>query len=224
MSISPPKLRPLLFSGLLSGLLVGLALTAVGCGGLLTDPASRKLYRVAGATGFPANLPKVATQLTIDTPTASAGIDTQRIALARSPVSLDYLADVEWTDRVPYLVRTVLVESFENSGALRAVGAGPDGLRSDLMLKTEIRDFQAVYDSPSEAAPTPPTVLVSLSVKLVKMPERTIVARTLITAREPAATNAIPQIVVAFNGAVANAMRQVVMWTAATAALPRPRR
>jgi ABC-type uncharacterized transport system auxiliary subunit len=65
---------------------------------------------------------------------------------------------------------------------------------------------------------------VALAVKLVKIPEHKILAQTLITAREPAAANATPQIVAAFNTAMGNVAKQVVAWTLTNPALSSPRR
>src|SRR5216683_3885831 len=118
-----------------------LATVLAGCGGLLTDAPKRELYRVSPKFAFPAGLPHVAAQLLVATPTAPAGLDTERIALSRSPVSLDYFADVQWADRAPYLIQTSLVEAFEKSAAMPAVGPDRGGLRADFVLETAIGDF-----------------------------------------------------------------------------------
>ena len=49
-----------------------------------------------------------------------------------------------------------------------------------------------------------------MAVKLVKVPQHTILAETVISARQPASANATPQIVLAFDGAMADAAKQVV--------------
>src|SRR5690242_511192 len=102
-----------------------------GCGGLLTDAPQRQLYRTTPAFTFPPGLPRVGSQLLVAAPTAPAGLDTRRIALSRAPVSLDYYAGVEWTDRAPFLVQDALVEGFQKSGALPAVAADRGGLHAD---------------------------------------------------------------------------------------------
>jgi ABC-type uncharacterized transport system auxiliary subunit len=66
--------------------------------------------------------------------------------------------------------------------------------------------------------------VVSLAVKLVKVPERKIIAQTMITARQPAVANTTPQIVEAFNQAVGSVAKQVVAWTLTNPALSPPRR
>ncbi|MGH7094429.1 MAG: ABC-type transport auxiliary lipoprotein family protein [Stellaceae bacterium] len=201
-------------------ILAAAAFVLTGCGGILSNPPPRKLYQVTAATRFPAGLPRLAAQLTIDSISAPAGLDTERIALSRSPVSIDYFAGVAWTDRVPSLLRTVLVQSFENSGAFSAIGTDTFIPRTDYLLAVEVRDFEAAYDSPT----APPVATVGLSLKLLKLPERRIVAQTLIQTRQPAAANAIPQVVDALDTALHKAASEAVGWTADNAALSSRRR
>jgi cholesterol transport system auxiliary component len=190
------------------------ALLPAGCGGLLTDAPKRQLYRVNPTLAFPAALPHVAAQLLVATPTAPAGLDTRRIALARSPVSLDYFADAEWSDRVPFLVQTILVEGFEKSAAIPAVG--PDtGLHADFVLDTAIGDFTAIYDSPNGL----PRIAVRLDATLVRMPERRIVGHHSVRREQPAAANALPEIVQGFERALGSAVEDVVTWTLGNPAL-----
>jgi cholesterol transport system auxiliary component len=159
-------------------------------------------------------------QLSLAEPTPPNAIATTRIAMSRSPTSLDYLADGDWTDRAPAIVQTALIEAFENSKAVNAVGPDSLDLRADFVIQGDMRHFEAVYDSASAT----PVVWIAFAVKLVKVPEQKILAETLISAREPAAANATPSIVLAFNTAMASVAKQVVAWTLADPALSKPRR
>src|SRR5215471_20226176 len=96
---------------------VVMAVAVSGCAKLLTE-APKPLFRVTPARDFPPDLPRVSSQLLIDTPQASSGLDTSRIALSNSPIDLNYFADGEWTDPAPRLVQTALLQSFEDSGTL----------------------------------------------------------------------------------------------------------
>jgi cholesterol transport system auxiliary component len=186
-----------------------------GCGGLLSDVPKRQLYRVTPTPAFAAGLPHVGAQLLVAAPTAPAGLDTARIALSRAPVLLDYFADAEWTDRVPFLVQTALVEGFEKSAAIPAVGPESLGLRSDFILDTAIGDFEAIYDSPNG----PPRILVKLNAKLVRTLERRIVAQISVSREANAAANALPEIVRAFDAALGGAIQEIVTWTVSNRAL-----
>ncbi len=192
----------------------GVALTPIACARLFVAPPGR-LYRLTPKSTYPESLPHVAAQLLVDLPTAPAGLDTVRIALTRSPVSLDYFADSQWADPAPLLVQAALVASFERSGAIAAIGRESAGLRADFVLQPDIRHFEAEY-GPGGG---PPNAWVAIGVRLVKMPERTIIARALFEERAPAAENEVPGIVDAFDAALGAVMKQIVVWTLANPAL-----
>jgi cholesterol transport system auxiliary component len=179
-----------------------------GCAALFTEPP-KHLYRVTPDSSFPPGLPHISAQLLVDDPTAPSGLDTSRIALSRSPVTLDYFAGSEWTDRVPVLVQTALVESFQDSRAITAIGRETIGLRADFLLKSDIRHFEAVY----AASGGPPTIWVAINLLLVEVPADKIIAQTTVSRRRTAAANTIPEIVLAFNDALGAALADAVVWT-----------
>src|SRR6185295_2313490 len=121
-----------------------------GCSGVLPgqgDPS--RLFTLTPKTTYSDDLPNVRWQLTVDTPIAEAGIATTRISLRHSPITLEYYAHAEWVDRAPLLVQTLLIESFEATGKILAVGRNSVHLRSDYNLLCELREFQAEYDDKS---------------------------------------------------------------------------
>jgi cholesterol transport system auxiliary component len=195
-------------------------LALAGCSGLLGSSAPGHLYRVTPKSVYPVNLPRSPLQLLVDVPLASAGLDTSQIALSRSAVSIDYFADSEWTDRVPTLVQTALLASFENSKAIIAIDRDSVGLRADFILKPEIRHFEAVYDSPNG----PPDVWVAINARLVNPSGRDIVAQTAFERRGRASANEIPQIILAFDEALGDVMKEIVIWTVTNPALSMARR
>jgi len=191
-----------------------LVLALAGCSGL-RGAGPPQLYRVTSKSTYPANLPHHSLQLLVDVPLAPAGLDTSRIALTRSAVSIDYFADSEWTERAPLLVQTALLDSFENSKAISAIGRESIGLRADFILRTELRHFEAVYDSPNG----PPEIWVVISVRLVNPAGRDIVAQTSFERRERASANDMQSIVSAFDEALGGVMKAIVVWTVTNPAL-----
>jgi cholesterol transport system auxiliary component len=198
----------------------GAVLLLAGCASLFVATPPGKLYRLAPSSNYPANLPHVSAQLLVDLPQAPAGIDTSRIALSKSPLSLDYYADAAWTDQAPALIETALLASFENTGAITAIDRESTGLRADFVLRTEIRHFEAVYD----AAGGPPRVWVAIIARLVAMPQRLIVAQARFEQRVPASADSVPAVVAAFNAATNATLRDIVFWVLGNPALLRPRR
>jgi cholesterol transport system auxiliary component len=192
-----------------------LILTLAGCSGLLGGGEPTHLYRLTPKSTYPPNLPHRSVQLLIDEPLAPAGLDKSRIALSRSPVSIDYFADSEWTDRAPLLVQTALVQSFQNSKAITAIGRESVGLRADFILNPEIRHFEAVYDSANGL----PEIWVAINVRLVNPSSRDVVAQTLFERRERASANDVPSIVSAFDEALGGVMKEIVVWTVNNPAL-----
>jgi cholesterol transport system auxiliary component len=213
MSLPVPYLRVFLVASLALLPLLG------GCGGLIPSPPKRDVYRVSPIVAFASPLPRVTAQLLIAAPIAGGGLDNDRIALSRAAGSLDYFADAQWSDRLPFLIQAAIIEAFEKSRAVPAIGSDSGGLQADYIIDSEIRDFEAVYDSPDGA----PRAVVRLQAKLVKMPERRILAQTSIAREEKAAANTIPKIVDAFGVALGGALQELVGWTVSNPALS-PRR
>jgi len=182
-----------------------------GCSYLLPgqgDPA--QLYTLTPKSTFATNLPLVAWQLVVEPPVAAAGLNTTRIALQRTPVSLDYFARVNWTDTAPLLVQTLLIESFENTGKIVAVARESVRLRPDYLLQTELREFQAEY---FPDAKQPPLVRARIIAKLVRVADRAIIASTAIERTERAQSDDMSAIAEAFDEALGGVMKRVVEWT-----------
>jgi cholesterol transport system auxiliary component len=203
--------------------LTALAVVALaGCASMFTTPP-RPLFQLSAPSDILANLPHTNAQIVVDAPYAPEGLELRRIAVVRATNAIDYLADGDWADRTPNMVRAVLVEAFENSKAVAAVGPDSLDLRADFEIEGDLRHFEAVYDSPGGASGAP-TAWVALAVKLVKVPERKILAQTMISARQPATANATPAIVEAMNVATGSVAKQVVAWTLSNPALSAPHR
>jgi cholesterol transport system auxiliary component len=197
-----------------------MALAVTGCASLLGLGPAPHLYRVTPKTTYPVNLPHPTGQLLVDVPLAPAGLDTERIALSRSAVSIDYFADSAWIDRVPLMIQTALLDSFENSKAITAIDRESVGLRADMILKTDIRHFEALYDSPNEA----PEVLVAIIARLVDPLGRDVVAHAMFERRKQAQGREIAQIVLAFDEALGGVMEDIVLWTVRNPAFSGKRR
>jgi cholesterol transport system auxiliary component len=202
--------------GIVRRSLAGAAVLALaGCASLIVANPPGHLYRLTAPDNYPANLPRSGAQLLIDEPQAPAGIDTTRIALSRSPLSLDYYADAEWTDRISILFQTALLNSFESSAAATAIDREATGLRADFVLETDIRHFEAVYQQNN----TPPVAWVAVAARLVAPRQQKIIAQSAFTRRVPAAANNVPDVVAALDAAADGVIRDIVLWTAANPTL-----
>lgn len=167
-----------------------------------------KLYELSAKSTFDPNLPDVKWQMVVSEPVAANHIDTTRIALKPTPLAVEYYKGVAWADRAPRMVQTLIIESFERTNKILAVGRDGAGLRADYALRTELREFVAIYGE----GPVP-QILVRMNAKLVKMPERMIVADDTFESRIPAAGGGIDSVVTAYNEAMGKVLKRLVEWT-----------
>jgi cholesterol transport system auxiliary component len=186
--------------------LMGMSALAVsGCSSILPAPQQAQLYLLDPAIMPPAG-PPVRWRLTVAAPDASAALDTTRIALVRTPTTMDYYANAEWPDRVPLLMQRLLIQAFDGSGRILSVDRDTAGIESDYVLETEIRNFEAHYETGN------PQVQVTIRAKMVQMPMRDIVAAFTANQRSDAGANTVDAVVMAFDTASAAAVTQIVGW------------
>lgn len=170
-----------------------------------------RLFVLSPKSSFAEDLPKVSWQLLIDTPITAAGLSSQRIALNRNRLEMEYFANAGWTDSLPNLVQRLMIESFENSGKIVSVGRQAIGLRANFIVNTDLREFQAEYDPANPNAP--PKAHVKINAKLIKMPERRIVASRTFEHSIVAKTGKMEDIIKAFDDSLGKALKRIVGWT-----------
>jgi cholesterol transport system auxiliary component len=202
--------RPHFSTSFRAALALAAAFAASACQGLIPG-ASRdppRLYELTPKSTFDPALPRVRTQLVVETPESASGLQTSRIAVKQKPTSLDYYARSEWTDLAPRLVQTKLIESFENTGKIVSVGREGSGLRSDYVLKSELRHFEAQLYNEGK-----PRIRVVINVKLVRMPAREIVANRSFERTHELEGTDIDKLVEGFDEALGGALKRIVEWT-----------
>jgi cholesterol transport system auxiliary component len=194
-------------------------LSACGSLQLIPTPPTPQLYLLRPQIMPPMGSP-VAWRLAVAIPDAKASLNTARIALSRSATTMDYYANAAWDDRLPLLLQNLLLETFDSSGRIVSVGRDTAGLETDYLLQTEVRNFEAHYDTPDSA----PKIMVSLQAKLARMPQREIVGTLNAAQQAQASANNLDSIVLAFDEATAPAVAQIAAWTLAMPNPPPPDR
>lgn len=149
-------------------------------------------------------------RLVVDLPTASESLDTDRIALIRGTTRFDYYANSLWTDRVPMLMQTLLVEEFESYGSIAEVARDTQTIIPEYLLKTEIRRFEADYAGADDQAPT---VVVTINLGLVSLPGHRMLGHTLLTKMTAASRNSVDSVVEGFDVAAGEVLVDCVDWT-----------
>jgi cholesterol transport system auxiliary component len=190
--------------------LAGLALPA-GCTDLFKPAPLQRLYTLRAAAIDPAGLPSLPWHLAIPVPEASRGIASQRIALLHGPYALDYFAGAAWADQAPILLQSLLIESFQATGKLAAVGRDGSDWQADHTLDISLFDFEARYDE--GAADGAPTILIRLTARLLELDGRRILASLDVQEQRTAERNAVEAIIPAFDQALGTVMTRLVRWT-----------
>jgi cholesterol transport system auxiliary component len=185
-----------------------LALGACAAALDLASPDPPRLYELTPKSTFADDLPEVEARLSVEVPTATAGLNNARIALRPTPTTLEYYAHANWIDVVPVMVQNLLIESFDNAGKIDVLGRGVVGVRAEYALLTHIREFQAEYDGPGA-----PKIRVRLQARLVRLPRRISLGSTSEEFVVEAEDTSMPAIVRAFDEAFGKATKRLIEWT-----------
>ncbi|WP_300069834.1 ABC-type transport auxiliary lipoprotein family protein [uncultured Ruegeria sp.] len=189
--------------------------TLGGCAGLGTLQQAAKpndLYLLTPKSTFSSSLPKVQKQIVVQEPTATAAVNTDQIAVQPTPLQVQYLPRARWVDRAPLIVQALMVESYENSGKVAAVGRSTVGLRADYVIVPDLREFQGVVVSETEESKTV-RVEVRMNIKIVDEFEDKIIASSSFQENVVSESDATPDLVNAFDVALGRTMRDAVEWS-----------
>ncbi|MEX0283072.1 MAG: ABC-type transport auxiliary lipoprotein family protein [Paracoccaceae bacterium] len=197
----------ILFSVLAALTLSGCAISSIG---QATKP--NDLYALTPKSTFASDLPRIRSQIVVEEPTATAAVDTDQIAVMPSALQVQYLQRARWVDRAPLIIQALLIESFENTGKVPAVGRSTVGLRADYVIVTDVREFQAIVVK-NEAGEEALQIDVRLNVKIIDEFEDQIIASESFEKVRYAASREHLDIATAFDSALGSAMRSAVEWS-----------
>ena len=147
-------------------------------------------------------------QLSVARPTANMLLDSNRIVVSPAPGALQVYKAAAWTDAAPDVLERTVVEAFEDSGKIAAVGRQATAVRADFLLLLDMRHFEAVYADPKSS----PSVLIEINAKLIDTTGHVAAARTFRTATTASGT-AVPNIAEAFDAGLIGVTRELVGWT-----------
>ena len=146
-------------------------------------------------------------QVLIPEPTAIKTLDSDKIVVKPTPYSVEFLANSQWGDRLPRMVQLRLLQAFENTGGLGAVGVPGQGLAIDYQLVMEIRKFE--IDAIGQGS----TALIEISVKALNDRNGTVRATRIFDATAPVSGNSNSAYVAALDKAFDKISNDIVGWT-----------
>lgn len=149
-------------------------------------------------------MPGLTLQLGIGEPSAAGLLDSDRIPIRMASGSIAYLQGVQWSERLPRLIQSSLIQSFELAHPRQAVARLGDRMVADVGVKGEIRHFE--IDEPSQQA------FVELSMQILREPDGRVMAGQIFSARialtslEPGAS------IAGLDEAFKQVMQKIVIW------------
>jgi cholesterol transport system auxiliary component len=175
------------------------ALAVAACGGSpapatfdLTAPKGPSRGRAAG-------------QFVVAEPVSLLIYDGDRIVV-RSGGQVSVLKGGQWADRLPKLIQTRLIQTYENVGHVAGIGRPGDRIVPDRQVNFDIRAFEVDADR-NEA-------VVEITVKLVRDRTGQVGAARVFTAREPAGAIDAAGAAAALDRALSRVLIEIVGWTA----------
>lgn len=191
--ISSPGLRRLALP-----LLLAASALLGGCGG-----GAMTTFDLSAPSGF-GRVGGSRAALVVAEPTTVQTLDSDRIIVKDSAGALSFLGGGQWADRVPRLVQTRLIQTFENGNRLGSVARPGERIVPDLQLNTDIRSFN--IDAASGAA------VVEITAKLVGDRTGKVQRARLFTARVPASASDGPAAAQALDRALSQVLIEIVRW------------
>lgn len=192
--------------------LLALACLAAGCStfsALGTSTEALDAYTLT-APSPAARAAAIRTRLLVETPTASGGLESDRILVKPGPHQVQYLSGARWIDPAPVLVQSLVAESIANAGLVRFVSTSSGTVFPDYTLLIDLRDFQAELGPPGGP---PMRVVIRMDVSMVRDDDREIVATRRIEAMAATSAEDAPAVVAAFDTAMHRALTELLAWT-----------
>jgi cholesterol transport system auxiliary component len=144
--------------------------------------------------------------LVIPEPSAQAPTDGDRIVVRTGPSAVALVKGAQWTDRLPRLLQSRLIQTFENAKLLRSVSRPGDGVSPNHGLVWDIRRFE--MDTSTGQA------VVEISVKVLDT-SGNVQAAQIFTAQAPGDASQGETASLALDDASNNVLRQIVAWASA---------
>ena len=129
-------------------------------------------------------------------------LETNRLMVRPQADQVSYYKDVAWSDRLPRLVQARIIETFQNSGAVKAVSAST----GQYALVTDLRAFQIDVTSGKAYAE------IEIFAKLVNAGSGKVIATKGFSARVPAQSDSPADAIAALNQAFTEVLQDTTTW------------
>ena len=185
-----------------------------GCASTNLDTTANvsKTYELGGtiakspAMAAPAKVVRHNLQLLVNEPSASRSLDGDRVVVHHQSGEISFLAGASWSDRLPVLVQSRLIQALSASERFRAISNGRDKVNAEISLSASLQAFQV------DLTPAGSVARVALQAKLVNERSGDVLASRILSATQPVVGKTPGDHVTAINQAFATAAGDLVNW------------
>jgi ABC-type uncharacterized transport system auxiliary subunit len=145
--------------------------------------------------------------LQIIEPTVASGLESRRIAILQKNSHLDYYKGVRWAAPVSEMLQNAMVDAFEHAPAFGSIATAMNDISPDLLLTTDIRDFQVNESGSSSEAE------IRFVSKLIDTSDHRIIATIPVENSITPSVHKMDNIIAAFDEGSAAAIAEVITRT-----------
>jgi len=147
-------------------------------------------------------------QIVVEVPTLYPPLDNARVAVKPTPQQMDYLADVEWADRLGGLIQDSIIYSLENTERFKMVGRPADGATADYALRLEVRKFYIDDITATKGG----VATIEYRVDLMTFPGREVISSRSIEKRVRCPVDGVDGLMQTLNTAQIQATKDLISW------------
>ncbi|HXG78198.1 MAG TPA: ABC-type transport auxiliary lipoprotein family protein [Methyloceanibacter sp.] len=180
-----------------------LCLSLIGCA-LAGGGRPPTTYDLVAPRSFAGTTKTAPWQLMVYEPSATSSLDSTRLMVRPKADQVSYYKGIAWSDRLPRLVQTRMIETFQNSGAVKAVSPSS----GQYALASELRAFNIDVTSGHAAAE------IDIFAKLINTSTGKVVATKAFSSRVAAKSDAPEDAIAALNQAFTEVLQDTTTWVA----------
>ncbi len=166
------------------------------------------IYQLSAVSSPPAPGGTTA-QILVPEPRALEALNSNKIAVKPTAITLSYYPSVALEDSAPKVLQRMLLDTFQNTGRVKAVGLPGQSLLINYQVVTEVRAFQAETYEADRAR-------VEVAVKLLDDSNGRVISDRIFTAVVPMSGDSAEAAAVGINEAAQRLAADVVAWTLTT--------
>jgi cholesterol transport system auxiliary component len=185
----------------------GIALALSGCA-LLSTPPAVQLYHFGDAPAVASRPVTAPVEVRLHSLEFSQASEGDRL-LSVTGTEAAYVKGARWVTSASELFSDSLEGAFAGQAQRVRLLGRRDLTPATRLLDVDVNTFEAQYDAPGGE----PVVVISARARLLRFPERTVLAEQAFEVRQPASENRLATIVEAYDLATKDLTRQIVTWT-----------